>query len=292
MGRVLGVDVSGWQGHIDWLKTAQAGAWFAFIKCTEGTTGADDSFPGYWANSRGLVLRGAYHFFRAGQDPVAQADHFADVLLGTDDPGELPPALDLEVDGVTWGQVQSFMTRLQARVGREPILYTSEGATDPMGPPPHPWPLWVANYGVSQPNLPEGWDTWLFWQYTSQGPGAKFGVSSSHIDLDWFNGTLRELFALAQMALPDANWWRLGRLERMLGFDGGESAQPPPQPQRRRVTAWLLRIRSGPGLTYDTVGLLRRDDVVTVYEVRTGDGLEWGRIGSNRWIALAYTEPI
>ncbi len=290
MGRVLGVDVSGWQGRINWLKTAQAGAWFAFIKATEGNGGVDSTFATNWANSRGLVLRGAYHFFRNGQDPIAQADHFADTLLGTNDPGELPPVLDLEVSGVTWAQVQAFMDRLQERVGREPILYTSKGVTDPMGPPPRTWPLWVANYGVPQPYLPQGWDSWLFWQYTDEGPGAKFGVASQRIDLDWFNGSLRALFALANMDLPEATWWRQNRLERMLGFATGEDEQPP-APEQRRVTVWLLRVRSGPGLGYDTVGLVRQGDVVTVYEKRSGDGLEWGRIGDNRWIALAYTEP-
>ena len=290
MGRVLGVDVSGWQGQINWLKTAQAGAWFAFIKATEGAGGTDSTFARNWANSRGLVLRGAYHFFRTGQDPVEQADHFADVVLGTNDPGELPPVLDLEVDGATWAQVAAFMDRVQARFDREPILYTSKGVTDLMGPPPRTWPLWVANYGVPQPFLPVGWDTWVFWQHTDEGPGAKFGVSSRHIDLNWFNGSLRDLFAFAGMDLPEATWWRMGRLERLLGM-GGDVPEQPAEPERRRVTVWLLRVRSGPGLGYDTVGLVRKGDVVTVYETRTGDGLEWGRIGDQRWIALAYTEP-
>ncbi len=290
MGRVLGVDVSGWQGQIDWRKTAQAGAWFAFIKATEGQAGTDRTFARNWANSRGLLLRGAYHFLRAGQDPVAQADHFADVVLGTNDPGELPPVLDVEDAGTTWAQVVAFMDRAQARFGREPILYTSKGVTDAMGPPPRTWPLWVANYGVPQPFLPQGWDSWLFWQYTDQGPGAKFGVSSQNIDLNWFNGSLRDLFALAGMDLPEANWWRLGRLERLLGMSS-EVPEQPAEPERRRVTVWLLRVRSGPGLKYDTVGMLRKNDLITVYETRAGDGLEWGRIGDQRWVALAYTEP-
>ncbi len=291
MGRVLGVDVSGWQGNITWTKTAKAGAWFAFMKATEGVGGTDSTFDRNWAQSRGLVLRGAYHFFQAGQDPVAQADHFVEVLLGTDDPGELPPVLDLEVDGVTWNQVRAFMERVQERVGREPILYTSKGVTDPMGPPPHQWPLWVANYGVPQPLLPAGWDTWLFWQFTDQGPGDVFGVESRHIDQNWFNGDLPALFALADMDLAQAAWWRVARLERLVGLTGAEP-EPAPQPERRKVTVWLLRVRSGPGLRYRTVGMLREGDIITVYETRSGDGLEWGRIGPSRWVAVAYTQPV
>ncbi len=291
-GRVLGVDVSGWQGQMDWLKAARAGAWFAFIKASEGVGGTDSTFATNWANSRGLVLRGAYHFYRAGQDPVAQADHFADVVLGTDDPGDLPPVLDLEVDGVTWDDVVAFMDRLQSRVEREPILYTSKGVTDPMGPPPRTWPLWVANYGVPQPYLPQGWDAWLFWQFTDQGPGRQFGAASQRIDQNWFSGSLRDLFTLAGMDTAEAAWWRVGRLERLMGVSTGPDPEPSPEPEQRKVTVWLLRVRSGPGLGYDTVDMLRKGAVVSVYETRAGDGLEWGRIGDNRWIALAYTEPV
>jgi len=54
----------------------------------------------------------------------------------------------------------------------------------------HQYPLWIANYGVSEPRVPEPWssDEWLFWQFTEVGDGELYGVESRGIDLNYFNG--------------------------------------------------------------------------------------------------------
>jgi lysozyme len=60
---VQGIDVSRWQGKIDWASVAAAGKQFAFIKATEGGDHIDPRFLENWhgAKQAGLV-RGAYHF--------------------------------------------------------------------------------------------------------------------------------------------------------------------------------------------------------------------------------------
>ncbi|NPA26077.1 MAG: SH3 domain-containing protein, partial [Chloroflexi bacterium] len=280
--RVLGVDVSKWQGEMDWLQAARQGVWFAFIKATQGINIVDPQFRRNWEQSRGLVLRGAYHFYDTAYDPVAQADFFVRALP-PHDRGELPMVLDLERGRTTWAHVQRFMDRVQALDGRVPILYTSPGYIAALGPPPKPWPLWIAHYDVPAPSVPRGWDRWTFWQYSATGPGAQYGAKSKYIDLNVFNGSLEDLISFIGMDWGRAAWWRCGRLERV----GGTAPAPEPTGERRVVTAYRLRVRSGPGTQYAIVGILTRGEIVTVYETRNG----WGRIGKDRWISLYYTEP-
>ncbi|NPA06136.1 MAG: SH3 domain-containing protein [Chloroflexi bacterium] len=284
--RVLGIDVSKWQGEMNWVQAARAGAWFAFIKATQGTRVVDPMFQRNWNQSRGLVLRGAYHFYEPDQDPQAQAEHFVHTLPA-DDRGELPLVLDLERGHVTWHDVARFMQRVQELDGREPILYTSPGYVAPMGPPPKPWPLWIAHYHVDQPALPPGWSKWTFWQYSATGPGPQYGAQSKHIDLNVFNGSLEDLIQFAGLEWGKAAWWRCGRLERLGATPATSPGAPEPSGERRVVTAYRLRVRSGPGTEYGIVGVLQRGDVVTVLETKDG----WGRIGPGRWIALRYTAP-
>ncbi|MBL0015595.1 MAG: hypothetical protein IPP17_03940 [Bacteroidetes bacterium] len=98
---IRGIDVSRYQGKIEWAKVKQAGIRFAFIKATEGTDYVDPYFAVNWdeAKDKGIA-RGAYHFFRPAQDGKAQAEHFLKQVKWTK--GDLPPVLDLEVtDEVT-----------------------------------------------------------------------------------------------------------------------------------------------------------------------------------------------
>lgn len=94
--RTLGVDVSHYQGDVNWLAVAKSDVGFAFAKASEGA-GVDDHFQKSWTGIQEAGLfRGAYHFGHPGGDPETQAVHFASVVgaLGFRD---LPPALDLEV---------------------------------------------------------------------------------------------------------------------------------------------------------------------------------------------------
>lgn len=54
------------------------------------------------------------------------------------------------------------------------------------------------------------------------------------------------------------------------------------------VSGSNVNIRSGAGTGYSIVGRKNSGDVITVYERKTSGGLNWGRIGDNQWICLAY----
>lgn len=79
---VQGIDVSHYQGTIDWGLVAEAGKVFTFIKATEGTSEVDPQFQANWsgANAAAGLLRGAYHFYQPGADPHQQAESFLSVV--------------------------------------------------------------------------------------------------------------------------------------------------------------------------------------------------------------------
>ena len=95
---LLGIDVSHYQGDVNWFAVAGGGVKFAFAKATEGNTWVDTRFTQNWSRIQEVgLVRGAYHFGRPGRDAETQAVHFASVVgpLGFND---LPPVLDIEED--------------------------------------------------------------------------------------------------------------------------------------------------------------------------------------------------
>lgn len=199
---VKGLDVSHWQGSIDFAKVKADGYRFVFMKATEGTSYVDDTFEKNWAAAKKAgLIRGAYHFFRPKYDGVAQAKHFASVM-GTLTDSDLPPVLDLEVqDGVSDATViaraKAFLAELEKRSGKKPVIYTGYFFTS-LGSPSgfSGYPLWVAHWGVSCPNLPAGgWKTWKFWQFTDHANVSGIGGA---VDANRFNGTLEDLIAFAK----------------------------------------------------------------------------------------------
>lgn len=209
---VHGLDVSHYQGTVSWAGVIQNGYRFAFVKATEGVSSTDPQFSTNWtgAKAAGLV-RGAYHFYEPGSDPQQQAEHFLDTVWpegGQPLPGDLPPVLDVETTGGQSAEeivqgIQTWLSLVQQRTLRIPILYTSHGFWDSLGTSQFGGhPLWVAEYGVAAPSpLPAGWQQWRFWQFSQTG---RIEGISGDVDLDVFQGTLQQL---QQMASSVAEPW-------------------------------------------------------------------------------------
>jgi GH25 family lysozyme M1 (1,4-beta-N-acetylmuramidase) len=244
---VKGVDVSFYQGDVSWSKVKGAGYKFAFARVSDGTTHIDDKFDQNWANlkANGLV-RGAYQFFRPSQSAEAQADIMIQALGQLGD-GDLPAVLDAETaDGQSSATIVSKMKTwldlVEQGTGRTPIIYTAvgfwgdlSGTGDFAG-----YPLWVANYGVSCPYVPDTWAGWSFWQYTESGsvPGIAGGV-----DTNYFNGTLDDLLAMAKKPVTAApmgvSWTRQA--------DGSYKFQSTGAPNVSRVEYWVDGYKIGEG---------------------------------------------
>jgi lysozyme len=197
-GVVAGVDVSKWQGAVDFGKVKAAGMTYVFVKATEGITGVDPDYARNVAAARaaGLVV-GSYHFYETNDDPSAQFGNFrqhADVK-----PGDLPPVVDIEVLASNSrpdlaGDLKSFLAQMEQAWGVRPILYSGVSFANEHLAGFGDYPLWVAEYtSAPVPKVPTGWTTWTFWQYSQSGTVA--GVPGE-VDMDRFNGTQAEFDAL------------------------------------------------------------------------------------------------
>jgi GH25 family lysozyme M1 (1,4-beta-N-acetylmuramidase) len=197
---VEGIDISHWQGEIDWDAVAGAGKEFAFIAIGDGFF-VDPRFDENWAGAKDAGLyRGVYQYFRASADPIAQANIVID-RVGRLGPGELPVVLDLEeFDGMSASTVRlralEWMRHIEQGTGKTPILYTNPATWIPLGEPTGfvGYPLWLASWGVSCPGMANGWHTWTFHQYSATGRVA--GIWGD-VDLDRFNGSIDVLRTLA-----------------------------------------------------------------------------------------------
>jgi lysozyme len=187
-GEVLGIDVSHHSGQIDWAAVAEHQYAFIYVKATEGVDAADPLFEAHWSElARRGIPRGAYHFYVTEDDPVEQAEFFLSRVEHRH--GDLAPVVDLEVIGhSTTGdlapRVLRFLEIVEERVGITPIIYTNARFWDAhLGPDFGRFPLWIAEYGVEAPVLPQGWSEWLFWQFQGDAtvPGIEKGADRSKV---------------------------------------------------------------------------------------------------------------
>jgi GH25 family lysozyme M1 (1,4-beta-N-acetylmuramidase) len=201
-----GMDVSSWQGNVNWSAAWSNGARFAYVKATEGTSYRNPYFAQQYDGSYGVgMIRGAYHFaLPNASGGAAQADHFVDHGGGwTADGRTLPPALDVEYNpyggGTCYGLspaamvswIAAFSGQVRARTGRYPTIYTTTDwwrtCTGNSGAFASTNPLWIARYASTVGALPAGWTVHTFWQY-----------SASPLDQNTFNGGYDRLQALAR----------------------------------------------------------------------------------------------
>lgn len=248
--RTLGVDVSHWEGPIDW-HLAKSSLSFAFYKCTDGVRFVDDQFE---HNRQGCsdagLAHAPYHYFQPVLDPVAQAEHFVRTagtgyhryIVDIEQPDRQPDIAS---------KIFAFLERLESLTATRPAIYTSAGYWNDFI---HPQPAWAGTYDLlvahytlaHQPLLPPGWTTWRIWQFSDfwSFPGC-----TSDADADWFNGTLDQCRA----------WF-------------GNAAPPPvtpPLPGSLKLRSLFndLRIRQSPSLEAGIIGFLERGEVVEAEEL-------------------------
>ncbi|MCR4766822.1 MAG: glycoside hydrolase [Saccharofermentans sp.] len=194
---VRGVDVSHYQGDIDW-QVLSDGLDFAYIKATEGSSYVDDSFEYNYKQARAERLRtGAYHFFSFDSTGAAQAANFIENVEPYED--MLPPVIDLEYYGKYFDspkhaeevlpELEDMINALEKHYGVRPVIYVTGSAyrryirDSDIG-----CEIWRRNVYLR----PAG--DWTFWQYSSVGQLEGFKGDEKYIDLNVYCGT-REDFA-------------------------------------------------------------------------------------------------
>lgn len=185
---IQGFDVSHFQGKVDWALIKKSGKHFGIAKSTQGITYTDPAFHTNWnAIVENGMYRGTYHFYVAKDDPIAQANHFVNVVKNMGE-HHLPPALDLEgegIDGLTVEEYQEnvlkWLTLVEEKLGMKPMIYTNHpfGNQYLNNEKFSSYHLWIAEYGSEEAKIPQAWSnkSWIGWQFTEHDTAA--GVNGS-----------------------------------------------------------------------------------------------------------------
>ncbi|AQS42164.1 MAG: Glycoside hydrolase [Candidatus Tokpelaia hoelldobleri] len=203
---VHGIDVSRYQGEIDWLQVRADSVDFAFIKATEGGDRLDETFKQNWAQAKAAgVPRGAYHFYYFCRSAKEQAQWF--IRHVPRDTTALPPVLDMEwnpksptcklrpAPEMVRKEMRVFLDTLEKHYGKRPIIYTAIDFfehNDLKQFKNHSF--WLRSV-AGHPQEKYGDHPWLFWQYT--GTGSLAGITGD-ADINAFAGTRAEWQAWLQ----------------------------------------------------------------------------------------------
>jgi GH25 family lysozyme M1 (1,4-beta-N-acetylmuramidase)/uncharacterized protein YgiM (DUF1202 family) len=295
MPNIIGPDVSFYQDDpetpqgINFVKMKESTE-FVIVRAGQNLWIDPDFKYNYREAKLAGLRRGSYWFYDSRANPKRQAELWYQSLEG--DLGELPLFADFE-DSYGgqykgWRQWFDFLERLKELVGSKEIaIYTAFYYWRDNAPNAttqasnleyfHQYPLWIANYGATKPNIPKPWkaDEWLFWQFTEVGDGALYGVESKGIDLNYFNGDLETFKAR---------------------FPAGPVGPPPPPPPKpgpgtkHRVTVAALRMRAGPGTNTEIIGRLKQNDIVV--EITANTDRTWIKVtrsdGLVGWVSNEY----
>ncbi|WP_265443159.1 lysozyme [Flexivirga meconopsidis] len=202
--QTLGIDVSGWQGNVDWAAQWNSGVRWAYTKATEGNYYTNDYFAQQYNGSyKQGMIRGAYHFaIPNGASAAAQAQYFVAHGGGWSRDGKtMPGMLDIEYNPygstcyglsqsamVTW--IRTWLNEYKRLTTRDAPIYTTydwwNQCTGNSTAFNQTNPLWIAKYSSSPGTIPGGWPYYTMWQYTD-----------TPFDKNWFNGDLSRVVAMA-----------------------------------------------------------------------------------------------
>ncbi len=211
---VYGIDVFDGKGTINWSKVERNHQQFVYARATMGSSEKDKLFITYWNQlSKSQLLRGAYHFYHAYEDPVTQASHFLATYKYS--PGDLRPMLDIENSSFGSGNdpdpsserellknnLQTWLFKVYQETGCRPIIYTGQSfanewlvdANDSTDPRFADYKLWIAEYfeppsTVKSPKPTATWgEDWTLWQYANS---LTVNGISKRVDTSIYRGTL------------------------------------------------------------------------------------------------------
>jgi GH25 family lysozyme M1 (1,4-beta-N-acetylmuramidase) len=231
---IPGIDVSFWQGVVDWDKAASK-VHFAFLRAGQNRS-IDKWFRENWPKSKGALLRDAYWFYdwRVGMaSPEVQGGKLREAR-GND--GDMGGVMDFENPYQGWSSTPfpnkvtsvNLMRRFRNAAQLEhPILYTNAATLQYWGELPQDirdeWYLWVAAWPRilragkwdairNFSEIPNGWIPatygwpYTFWQYTCKLDGNAHGMQGKDLDGNVFMGTVEELaetFGLPPVIPPE-----------------------------------------------------------------------------------------
>ena len=193
---IKGIDVSAYQGVIDWNTLSKNDISFVFIKATEGSSFVDERFAYNFSEAQKTPLSvGAYHFFSYDSEGKTQADNFINNVVAFE--GMLPPVIDLEFYGDKESnppkradvekRLKTMLDILEVHYGQKPIIYATEKSYKLyLSNDYKEYDIWIRNV-ISKPKISNDRE-WTFWQYTNRDRLDGYKGEEKYIDVNVFNG--------------------------------------------------------------------------------------------------------
>lgn len=207
---IHGIDISKWQGSIDWASVREAGTQFAFIKATEGGDHLDERFHENWHAAKAAgIPRSFYHFTYWCRPANEQIDWIKRNVPV--DPDALPPVLDVEWNGhsktcpkrididLARSKIDYMLTELERHFGKRPIIYTDiTFHNDVLADRYHDYDFWLRSVAAHPSERYQGRSRWTMWQYTATGtvPGIR-----GNVDRNAFYGSQEQWIAWYRRAM-------------------------------------------------------------------------------------------
>ncbi|MBC5841407.1 glycoside hydrolase family 25 protein [Flavobacterium sp. F-380] len=195
--KAVGIDVSEYQGAIDWPAVnaieEKFPIQFVFVRATVGNDRVDKAFDENWLGAKDRkIIRGAYHYYRPNENSLEQAALYIKTVRLYK--GDLPPVLDIEklpenqsVARLKIG-LRRWLEAVESHYKVKPIIYTGEKYYDDfLKEEFSDYLFWIANYNFYREKMKEDW---LFWQFTEKGsvPGI-----NGNVDVNIYNGDFQQL---------------------------------------------------------------------------------------------------
>lgn len=186
-----GIDVSIWQGQINYERVKEDGIEVVYIRSSEGSSYVDPYYLRNYNNAKANGLKiGFYHYLTATttDEAIEQADFFVSLVGGLEPDCRL--AMDFEqFNGLSIEEINTvslaFLERVEEKSSKEVVIYSDAyNARVTFGEElASRYPIWIAEYGVEEPESNGKWDTWIGFQYSSTG---EISGINPRVDLDYY----------------------------------------------------------------------------------------------------------
>ncbi|MDA3731330.1 LysM peptidoglycan-binding domain-containing protein [Niameybacter massiliensis] len=186
-----GIDVSEWQGNIDFSQVKDSGIDIVYIRTGEGSNYIDAYFNTNYKNAKAAGLNiGFYHYVTATtpEEAIEQAKFFVSLTK------DLDPNCKLAMDFESFGSLNNeqintiastFLQTVKELSGKDVIIYSDTyNAINTWDNSLTIYPLWVAEYDVTEPRANDKWNHWVGFQYSDAGTVP--GINTNSVDLDHF----------------------------------------------------------------------------------------------------------
>ena len=278
---VRGIDVSVYQGNIDFFAVKRSGIGAVYIRAGAGNSYTDGNFEQNYRNAGAAGLKiGFYYYVTAmnEEEAAAQAEKFAALIKGKK--YEMRPAMDYEsFSGLGREAVNNigiaFLKEIERLTGVRPAVYSDSYRTRNLWDARFgKYPLWVADYdgGENPPDSPV-WRAWAGFQYSDRG---RIEGIPDYVDLDYFTAEI--MLSGKTPERPESGvYYSVKRGDTLWGI-----ARKPGSKVEKIVAANNIK---NPDLIYagEVFLIPEKTDAGVYYTVRAGDTL-WGiaqRFGSS-----------